>query len=134
VSRAAIAAIFAVASLYPGVGTAGTPRYADVVLSDAKDGKAASTFTPATPKLFVRANIVDVPVGAKVKGEWIAVKTAVAPVNYKIDAREMTVFKNMTRVDYSMTRPNKGWPEGDYRVDMYIDGKKAMQVTFKVAK
>jgi len=134
VNRAVIAAISAIAALYAGEGAAGTPRYADVVLSDAKDGKAASTFKPATPKLFVRADIIDVPVGAKVKGEWIAVKTAVAPPNYTIDAKEMTVFKNMTRVDYSMTRPNKGWPEGDYRVDMYIDGKKATQVTFKVAK
>ena len=133
-SRTSIAVVLAVAALYSADGTAGTPRYADIVLSDAKDGKAVSTFTPSTPKIFIRASVADVPDGKKVKAEWIAVKTAVAPPNYKIDATEMVVFKNMTRVDYSMTRPNKGWPEGDYRVDMYIDGKKATQVTFKVAK
>ena len=126
--------MLALSALYAADGAAGAPRYEDVVLSEAKDGKAASAFRPATPKLFVRATLADVPAGSKVKGEWIAVKTNVAPPNYRIDAAELTVGKGMTRVDYTMSKPNNGWPEGDYRVDMYINGKKASEVKFKVAK
>ncbi|HSN19544.1 MAG TPA: hypothetical protein VLS49_02630, partial [Usitatibacter sp.] len=129
---------FAVATLL-GIGAcgesfAGAPRYTDVVLSDARDGAAMATFKPATPKLFLHAKLADVPAGAVVKGAWIAEKTRVAPPNYKIDESVLKVPPMMTEVVYSMTKPNAGWPEGEYRVDLYIDGKPAGKVKFRVVK
>lgn len=84
-SRAVPAAIFAIAAALPAAAVAGPPRYADIVMSDSQGGKAASSFGTATPKIFVHATLVDVPAGSKVKADWIAVKTQVAPPNYRID-------------------------------------------------
>ena len=113
---------------------AASPRYSDIVLSDSKGGPPKSTFTPQTPKLFMHAKLVDVPSGSKVKSDWIAEKTKVAPPNYKIDSSELTISGFMNEVDFNFSKPTAGWPEGDYRVDLFIDGKPAGAVKFKVVK
>jgi len=114
--------------------TAASPRYTDLVLSDSADGAAKSVFNPQTPKLFLRGKLADVPNGSKLKGDWIAEKTKVAPPNYRIDGTELKVGPLINTVRFSMTKPTAGWPEGDYRVDLFIDGKAATQVKFKVVK
>jgi uncharacterized RDD family membrane protein YckC len=113
---------------------AASPRYTDVVLSDSRDGGAKGTFAHDTPKIYLRAKLADVPSGATVKGVWIAEKTQVTPPNYKIDEKEMKVFPMMNEVTYSLGKPNAGWPEGEYRVDLFIAGKPVKKVKFRVAK
>jgi uncharacterized RDD family membrane protein YckC len=113
---------------------AGSPRYTDLVLSDAKNGAPKKAFKPGTAKIFLYAKLVDVPSGSVVKGAWIAEKTRVAPANYKIDEKELHIGPMMSEVTYSLSKPNAGWPVGDYRVDLFIDNKPAGNVKFKVAK
>ena len=104
------------------------------MVSEARDGPAKSTFKPNTAKVFIRAKVVDVPAGSKLKADWVAVKTAVAPPNYTVDSVENTVAKGSTQYHGALSKPSSGWPEGDYRVDLFIDGKRATQAAFKVAK
>lgn len=113
---------------------AGAPRYTDLVLSDAKNGAPKKAFKPGTAKIFLNAKLADVPSGSVVKGAWIAEKTRVAPANYKIDEKELHIGPLMNEVTYSLSKPNAGWPEGDYRVDLFIDNKPAGNVKFKVVK
>ncbi len=120
--------------LVPAEGLAANPRFTDLVLSDAKDGPPKATYAPSTAKIFLKAKLVDVPASAKVRSDWIAVKTKVAPPNYKIDSVELPVGILKNRADFSMGQPKTGWPEGDYRVELSIDGRKAAEATFKVAK
>lgn len=127
-------AALAFGGFYHHESQAASPRYADVVLSDSKGGKAMSTFNPQTAKIFLHAKLVDVPTGSRLKSDWIAVKTKVAPPNYRIDGAELKVGALTNNVDFSMSRPNAGWPEGDYRVALFIDDKPAGNVKFRIAK
>ena len=127
-SRGLLAAFLMAASL----AFAGAPRYADLLLSDVKDGKAKAVFAKNTEKIFLTAKLADVPGGAKLKSEWIAVKTKVAPPNYKIDAVELTTNALTNQANFALSAPTAGWPAGDYRIDLYIDGKKATSVSFQV--
>jgi hypothetical protein len=127
-----IALAIAGASYAPA--TEAAPHYKDIVMSDAKGGKETHQFKPTTPKIFINAKLEDGKAVKTVKSEWIAVKTQVAPANYKIDAVELKAFPGMTSVDFNMSKPTSGWPEGDYRVDLFIDSKKATDVKFKVTK
>ena len=113
---------------------AGPPALADVVVSEAKDGPAKSAFKPATAKIHVRAKLVDVAPGSKLKAEWIAVKAEGAPPNYRIDTVETRVGKGSTQYHGAFSKPSAGWPVGDYRVDLSIDGKPATQAAFKVVR
>lgn len=129
--RAAWALALAVAAAPPALAAAG---FSQPVLSEAKGGPAKSVFKPGTDKVFLRAKVSGATTSNKAKAEWIAVKTAVAPPNYKIDSYEMRLSKEANEVTFSMSRPNAGWPEGEYRVDVFLDGKPVAQVPFKIAK
>jgi hypothetical protein len=112
---------------------AGAPRYTDLLLSDTKGGSAKQVFTPVTPKIFLSSKLADVPTGAKLTGTWIAEKTKAAPPNYRIDSVDLTVGPLMNRADFSLSKPNAGWPAGDYRVELSINGTLASTVRFKVS-
>ena len=112
---------------------AGEPRFENVVLSDVKEGAAKKVFGPNTPQVFLAARLADVPAGSKLKSVWIAEKTQVAPPNYEIDKTELTGGGAINRVTFSLSRPNAGWPAGDYRVDLFVNNKPASTVRFSVA-
>jgi len=129
-----LAAALAVAAAYAPVAYAASPRYTDIVMSDTKGGKDKHAFKPATPEIFIHAGVEGVSAGTMLKGDWIAVKTKVAPPNFKIYSVDLKAFPLMTSVDFHISKPTAGWPEGDYRFDMFIGGKKVNDVKFTVAK
>jgi hypothetical protein len=109
------------------------PHFDDIVVSDSKDGDAVESFTPSTPKIFLRAHMVDVASGAKITTSWIAVDThGTAPPNYKIDSADFVAGVLTNTVDANLSKPNNGWPVGKYRVDLSVDGKTAGSATFEV--
>lgn len=124
-------AAFLAASAY----AAGAPHFSDVTVSNDKDGDAMESFPTDTPKIFVRAGLVDVATGAKVSSDWIAEDTGgVAPANYKIDSVTLEAGMITNVVTFSLSKPNAGWPAGKYRVDLLIDGKPTGVAHFAVAK
>ncbi|MGZ5092194.1 MAG: hypothetical protein ACXWCY_09065 [Burkholderiales bacterium] len=70
---------------------------------------------------------------AKLKAAWIAEKTQAAPPNYLIDSVELTVGPLMNSASFAMSKPNAGWPLGDYRVELSINRKLVNTVRFKIA-
>ena len=117
----------------PATAIAGEPRYESIVLSDVKDGAVRKVFGPSTPQVVLTARLADVPSGSKLRSVWIAEKTKVAPPNYEIDKTELTGGGAINRVTFSLSRPNAGWPAGDYRVDLFVNNKPASTVRFSVA-
>ena len=55
-----------------------------------------------------------------------------AAPNYKIDSVVLKAGRLANRVEFSLCKPNAGWPEGDYRVALFIDDKPAGDVKFRV--
>jgi hypothetical protein len=125
----------ALLALFFAAAVQAAPHFADIVISDSEDGDATETFAPATPKIFLRAGLVDVARGSKITSDWIAEDTAgVAPANYKIDSITFDTGMLTNVVTGSLSKPNAGWPVGKYRVDLSIDGKVAGTAHFKVSK
>lgn len=135
-SRVWLPAMIALAAVAftPAESHAGPPRYADLVISDAKDGAARATFKPDTPKIFLRSKLVDMPSGTRLKADWVAVKVVGAPPNYTIDTTELKTGAMTNVANFNFSKPTAGWPVGDYRVDLFIDDKPATRVPFKVVK
>ena len=124
----------ALLALAPAQSLAGNPRFGDMSLSDQKGGPAKSVFKPTTPKLYLEAKLLDMAFNTKLRAEWIAEKTSVAPPNYKIDTTELAASPMMNLATFSFSKPTAGWPEGDYRVDLFIDNKPAGGTKFRVVK
>lgn len=107
-------------------------RLDDVTVSDEKEGDAQSSFAADTRKIWVYGELADVPAGARVRSDWIAVKVKGAPPDYKIDSAELAVDGKVNQFNFSLSKPNAGWPVGEYRVDLFINGKLANKARFKV--
>jgi len=126
-------AIAMLAALAAGAALAGPPRLDAIALSDVKNGADKASYPASTPKFFLNAKIVDSVQETKVRAEWISEKTSAAPPNYVIDKVELTIGPQKDPIaNFAISKPNAGWPPGDYRVDLYLDGKKAGEVKFKV--
>jgi len=112
---------------------AGTPRYDETVITDDKESKVEkNVFLPETPNIYVLATLADVPTETTVKAVWIAEKTDAAPPDYEIDRTEMKAGGPMNEVKFSFSKPDAGWPVGDYRVELYIGAEMVKAVRFRV--
>jgi hypothetical protein len=119
-----------------GAAFAGEPRFGQTAFALENGNSALTVFAPDAPKIVLHVQIQDMPKGAKITADWIAAKTDVAPANYKIDSASVELDKDVAsdEVSFSLSRPNAGWPVGDYRVDLSINGKLAKSPQFQVAK
>ncbi|NLI80399.1 MAG: hypothetical protein GX443_01765 [Deltaproteobacteria bacterium] len=90
------------------------------------------TFASDSAEIHVLARLENAKAGTKVKGVWISVD-AVSTPDYEIDSSETELRKEAGDVaHFSIARPQKGWPDGNYRFELYLDGKKAAGLPFAV--
>jgi len=118
------------------IAAPGATSFGELTVGTSKEatGVQQQVFRPDTPKIFVNAQVLNVANGVVVRGEWIAEKTDAAPANYRIDSAEMTLNGFQNVANFSLSRPDAGWPAGDYRVDLFVNGKADKSVRFRVEK
>ena len=72
---------------------------------------------------------------AKLRAEWIAEDVAgVAPPDYKVDEASTIVTEPSSHGIFTLGRPESGWAEGKYRLDVYVDGALLDSTHVKIAK
>jgi len=111
---------------------AAAPVFSDVEFADSKEGDAADTFATDTAKIYARTAFHGVPNGATVSATWIAEKASGVAPETKIVTSDVVVSDDKNVVDFTITRPDKGWPPGAYRVDITVDGKPAIVGRFAI--
>ena len=90
-----------------------------------------SRFGGDTPSIHAVIAIEKAKKGTTIKGAWISVDAIETP-NYEIDAAEAVASAGDAVVHFALSRPNNGWPRGNYKLDVYIDGKFAVSAPFSV--
>lgn len=112
------------------------PGFRNVTFALVKDGPPESVFRPDAAKIFMRAELVDVPADAKMTCAWIATQAVGAPQNFVIDTADQiagTVFGLRVNVlSCDLGKPNAGFPVGAYRVELLVDGKKTNEAAFEI--
>lgn len=89
-------------------------------------------FIPQTPNIHAVAVLKNLKKDTKIRGSWIAVNTT-KPPNYQISFEETLVKKDgNATVHFTVPRPAKGWPPGNYRFDLYINGNLYHTVPFSI--
>lgn len=105
-----------------------TASYAGVVtvkcaIAVDKDTKPATSFTSDTPKLYAFFLSKGTEKGDLLRGVWIAEDVGeAAPESTIIDEATLTADKDDFGGAFSASKPDKGWPIGKYKVEIY-DGE-----------
>lgn len=98
-----------------------------------KDTKPTDTFSSTVPKLWAFWIGDGVKAGDKIRGVWIAEDVGdAAPADTKIDEVSLTATKDKDSGAFSLSKPTKGWPVGEYRVEIYIGDTLAETVKFEI--
>jgi hypothetical protein len=89
-------------------------------------------FNSDSPEIHAVAVLDDVSPGTRLKGTWVAID-AIATPNYEIDSTIIVIKESgEVRAHFSISKPNSGWPVGNYRLDFYIDGKLVTATPFAI--
>lgn len=92
----------------------------EVAIAMDGDTEPATSFTSDTPKLFAFFRTTGTKQGDELRGAWIAVDVGdAAPANTKIDEATITGDKDDFEGAFSLSKPDNGWPVGDYKVEIY---------------
>ena len=93
---------------------------------------ATDVFGVDTYEIFCSFKLSNAPPDTEIKADWIYVKGEVEGLtNYLIG--DWHINADGTRyVNASLTIPDKGWPRGDYKVVLSINGKERQSVPFTV--
>jgi hypothetical protein len=121
---------------WPTVATAG-PQITAATLGTAIDAdyeivKPADQFAANTANIYCAWAAEGLEGDTVVRGVWIATDVGkVAPANYKIDEAQVKLSAD-GKGSFSMSKPNNGFPVGQYRVEIYFGDKLAKIVPFTV--
>ncbi|MFC1845920.1 hypothetical protein ACFLYM_00700 [Chloroflexota bacterium] len=96
-----------------------------------KPQKITYTFDTDTPRIYCTFQVIAAPVGTSVSAEWIYIEGAASVQNYIIDSLTQLIEGDQNTAMYINRLPN-GWPSGDYKVILYINGEPQGSVPFKV--
>lgn len=98
-----------------------------------QETRPATSFAADVPKLYAFFIGHGLTTGEKLRGVWIAEDVgAAAPIETRIDETTLTVTDAEQHGAFSLTKPDKGWPVGKYRVEMYVGDQLAETVKFKI--
>lgn len=110
-------------------------EFGEPEFSDSKQGDPVDSFADDTPAIYMHAEFKNVAIGTKITATWIAEKTDAAPPGTTIVSSDVTVDSaEESAVDFSLSKPTKGWPSGTYRVDVSVGGKVVSSGHFDIGK
>ena len=119
----------------PEVKPTEAPKKLGAVLAKELTGESTTSFASDIPKIFVRWQGEILTKGDKIRCVWIAEDVGnVAPNNYKIDETSMTANGPRAFGTFTVSRPNKGWPAGTYRVELSVKDELVDTLKFTISK
>ena len=89
-------------------------------------------FAVDTPEIFCSVKLSNAPPDTEVKAEWVYVKGELEDMeNYLIDTYSLTA-DDTRYLSFSLTIPDAGWPTGEYKVVLYVEGNEQLSVPFTI--
>jgi hypothetical protein len=103
------------------------------VMATSPGNEATTSFAPDTLKIFALFKTNGAKDGDKIRGVWIADDVGdAAPAKTRIDEKTVTLEGDTDDGDFSLSKPTKGWPKGQYHLDIYVNDELATTVKFSI--
>ena len=111
------------------------PKKISVSLAKQRFGKATTTFSSDTLRIYARWQGYRLGKSAKVRAVWIAENIGEDfPPDYKVDEASVIAESLTAHGVFTLSRPEDGWAPGDYRVEFYVDDVFVDAVKLKIVK
>jgi hypothetical protein len=115
-----------------GIACAGDVKV-KVTMTTGPDGEPTTSFPTDAPKIVALFKTDGVEKGDKIRSVWIADDVGdAAPANSKIDERTLTMEGDTEDGSFSLTKPTKGWPKGQYRLEIYVNDELVTTAKFSI--
>lgn len=106
--------------------------FSNVILTDQKDGtEHKESFGKDLGDLYVYFDF-NLPVGTKIKGVFYCDKSSMEGVEGKIKEQTMDVDKAANTGNFSISKPEIGWPAGEYHFELYADDKMLDKIPYVI--
>ena len=70
--------------------------------------------------------------GERFVGRWVSVDAIATPDHLIAEADQQAARDGNARLHFTLSRPDKGWPSGNYRFELQTDGQPLAQTRFAV--
>jgi hypothetical protein len=105
------------------------------ILARGATGEPTTSFTTETPKIYLRWQGQGLNAGDKIRCIWIAEDVGkAAPANYHVDEAVTIANESQTTGMFTLSKPKADWPEGKYRVEIYVGTELVITLPFTIEK
>jgi uncharacterized RDD family membrane protein YckC len=119
-------------ALRPSAIAGTNPRFTSLTLTDDRAGSVDKrVFSTTTPAFYLLFTLADVPNNTPVRAIWVAEPVGQAEVRID-EAQVVAGGARANQGEFSLARTGSSWPAGSYRVDLFIAGRPAESVRFRV--
>jgi hypothetical protein len=99
--------------------------------SYAKPINPTNQFYTDTPTIYCSAKYSNAPADTEINSIWVYQQGELGLTNCEIGSYAMTV-EGTGYLYFYMDRPNNGWPLGEYKLVLYLDGEQAASLPFTI--
>jgi len=103
----------------------------DVAMPDLIPINIRNQFNSEIPEIHAVILLEDLAPDTKLKAAWVSVDAIDVP-NYEINAIEKVAQQGDATFHTAISRPHKGWPAGNYKLNVYINERLATIATFSI--
>ena len=98
-----------------------------------QDGNNPTTTFSPTDIFYAVADLNNAPQGTKVEAKWTAVNAADTEPNLEFQTQSLDITEeSFSGTIYFQLSNDEGWPAGQYKVDLYLNGTLAQTAEFSV--
>jgi len=98
-----------------------------------ENGESATSTFSSTDVFYAVADLSNAPTGTKVVAKWIAVNIEGEEPGSVFQEQTLDITEdNFSGIIYFQLSNDTGWPNGDYKVELYLNDALAQTVTFNV--
>ena len=98
-----------------------------------QDGVNVTSTYSSTDVFYAVADLNNAPQGTVLEAKWIAVNVEGYDANFEFQTQPLDITEEtFTGTIYFQLSNDNGWPTGDYKVDLYLNGELKQSVTFNV--
>ncbi len=109
----------------------GTPTASNFYMATDNTGGTSTSTYSANQDFYVFFSVSDIPTGTQFEAKWYALNVSGQDASTPFQTTNYTYESGVSQIYFQLTN-NGGWPTGNYKVEVYMNGAKIGEQDFSV--